>query len=229
MIALALVSLTACGGGGDVQPVASSSPTATPAPTLPPVATDTASVKAALVTAADLGTPWVAPKSVNETATKKGELCPGKPNEQTRVPPRATAKARLTEGTKAGAAIASFDVHAFDPAVLASYSKAFVAASTDCAAYTSLEKLYVTTETVTPPAVEGADEVLARLERVYADSSKKTLHYVRQTLKVRVGRTVVALEHAFVQPASDPTGADWTKTVALVTKQVAKLRAYPIA
>jgi hypothetical protein len=74
--------------------------------------------------------------------------------------------------------------------------------------------------------VAGADEVLARLERIYADSSKKTLHYVRQTLVVRVGgRTYVALEHAYIQPKSDPTGADWTKTVAIAMKQVTKARA----
>ncbi|HEV2890034.1 MAG TPA: hypothetical protein VGX28_06625, partial [Frankiaceae bacterium] len=96
-------------------------------------------------------------------------------------------------------------------------------------AFTSLEKLYVTTEDVTPPAVAGADSAVARIERIYADSSKKRLYYVRQTVKVGVGRSVVALEHAFIQPRSDPTGADFTKTVALLSKQVAKVVAKPLA
>lgn len=224
VLAVLLAGATACGGGSAKPDASATSSTPSPTPTLPPVATDTASVKAAIVTAADIGAPWVVPKTVNKTAVKKGELCPGTPNEQTRVPPRATASVRMTEGTKTGAAIASFDVHAFDPEVYGPYRAAFAAATKDCAAYTSLEKLYVTTEDTAAPVVEGADEVLARIERIYADSSKKQLHYVRQTLKIRVGRAVVAIEHAFVQPATDPTGGDWTKTVALVTKQVAKTR-----
>jgi len=229
LLAVLLATATACGGGGakpEATPAPSTtSPTPSPTPTLPPVAVDTAAVKAALVTSPEVGSVWVTPKSVNKTKTAKGELCPGKKNEITRVKPRASATVQMTEGTKTGAAIASFSVHAFDPALVAGFTAAFDAANTDCAAYTSLEKTYVTTETVTAPAVQGADEVLARLERIYADSSKKTLHYVRQTLTVRVGaRTFVVLEHAFIQSKADPTGADFAKTVALVQKQVAKVR-----
>lgn len=231
-LALLLALTAACGGGGGepaASPTPSATPSPTPTPTLPPVATDTAAVKAAIVTAADVGSPWVAQAKVNRTQTAKGELCPGKKNEQSRVAPRATASVKMTEGTKEGAAIASFDVHAYDPAVVEQYKAAFAAASKDCAAYTAIEKTYVTTEDVAPPAVAGTDWVVARLERVYADSSRKQLYYVRQTVKAGVGRGVVALEHAFVQPKSDPTGADFTKTAALVTKQVDKLAAHPIA
>lgn len=227
-----LLAATACGGGGaDPAPVASPAPSTaspTPSPTLPPVATDEAGVKALLVTAAEVGPRWVAQAKVNRTQTKKGELCPGKKNEQSRVAPRATGSVKMTEGTQQGAAIASFDVHAFDPAVLEDYKAAFAAATAECAAYTSLEKTYVTTELVTAPTVDGADWALARLERVYADSTKKQLYYVRQTIKVGVGRSVVALEHAFVQPASDPTGADFAKTAELLGKQVAKVAAKPL-
>ena len=227
-----LVAATACGGGADPSPAASPAPSTaspTPTPTLPPVATDEASVKAVLVTAAELGAPWVSADKVNQTQTKKGELCPGKPDEQTRVEPRATASTRMTAGKQEGAAIASFHVRAFDPARIAEYRAAFAAASKDCAAYTSLEKLYVTTEDVAAPAVAGADWAVARLERVYADSSRKQIHYVRQTVKAGVGRTVVSLEHAFIQPRSDPTGADFAVTTTLVTKQVAKVVAAPLA
>ncbi|HEV2891000.1 MAG TPA: hypothetical protein VGX28_11565, partial [Frankiaceae bacterium] len=123
VLASLLALTTACGGGGG-EPVASPAPSTaspTPTPTLPPVATDQASVKALVVGAKDLGSPWVVPPKVNRTQTKKGELCPGKKNEQSRVAPRATANVQMTEGTKEGAAIASFDVLAFDPAVLADY------------------------------------------------------------------------------------------------------------
>lgn len=227
LTALVLATVTACGGGGGTPAASPSpttaSPTPSPTPTLPPVATDTAAVKAAIVTAADLGTPWVTPKEVNRAATKKGELCPGKKNEQSRVAPRATASVQMTEGTKAGAAIASFDVHAFDPARIEAYRAAFAAATKDCATFTAIENTYVTVEDVAAPAIAGVDWSVARIERIYADSSRKQLYYVRQTIKAGVGRSVVALEHAFVQPKTDPTGADFTKTARLLTKQVDKV------
>lgn len=231
LVTAVLVAATACGGGAkpSTQPTpAPTTPSPTPTPTLPPVATDQAAVKAAIVTSADLGAPWVTPKKVNRTQTAKGELCPGKQNEQKRVPPRATGSVQMTEGAKEGAAIASFDVHAFDPVKVEPYALAFVAATADCKAYTALEKTYVTTEDVPGVTVPGTDEAMARIERIYADSSKKQLYYVRQTIKARVGRAYVALEHAFIQPKTDPTGADFTKTIALLTKQVDKLAAHPI-
>lgn len=225
LLVVLLATATAC--GGSAKPNASPTPSPTPSvsPSLPPVAADTAALKKALVVAADIGTPWVVPKAVNKTGTKKGELCPGKPNERTRVKPRATAEVAMTEGTKQGAAIASFDLFAFEPAQLEAFVAAVEAANQDCAAYTSVEKLWVTTETATAPAVSGGEQVLARLERIYADKTKKTLYYVRQTLLVRVGRSFAFVEHAFIQPKTDPTGADWKKTVALAEKQVAKLAA----
>lgn len=231
-LALVLAAATACGGSGSqsgTQPApATTTATPSPTPTLPPVAADEAAVKAAIVTSADLGAPWVTPEKVNQTAVAKGELCPGKPNEQKRVAPRASAAVKMTEGTKEGAAIASYNVYAYDPALLDDYRTAFEKATEDCAAYLSLEKLWTTTETVEAPSVPGTDWAVARLERVYADESKKTLYYVRQTVKAGVGRSVVALEHAFVQPKSDPTGADFTETVALLGKQVEKAEAHPL-
>jgi hypothetical protein len=220
LLALALVTATGCGGKSTPAAVV----TTTPPPTLPPIATDKAGVTAVVVTAADLGAPWVQPKAVNRTKTGKGELCPGKKEDFAREVPRASVSVQMTEGTKAGAAIASFELAAFDPARLDAWRAAFAAAVTDCKAYRAIEKNYVTVETATAPAVAGADEVLARLEHVYADAAHKQLSYVRQVLKCRVGRVVVSLEHAFIQPKTDPTGADFTKTAGLAEKQVAKVK-----
>jgi hypothetical protein len=221
-LALSAALLAGCASGS--SPKASPSPTPSPTPTLPPVETDKASVKAALVTAADVGTPWVAPKEVNRTKTKKGELCPGHKDDLARVDTRADANVSMTEGTKQGAAIASFEVHAFDPALLDTWREGFAKAVAECAAFVAPEKTYVTTELVaTPPTVPGCDEVLARTQHVYADAAHKTLYYVRQNLRCRVGRVVIAFEHAFIQPKSDPTGADFTKSVTLIQKQVAKV------
>lgn len=228
--ALALAAVTAaCGSSGSpsAKPSPSpSSPTPSPTPTLPPVATDTASVKAALAHAADLGKPWVEPKTVNRTKTKKGEFCPGHLGDAARVKARANAETSMTEGAKQGAAIASFSVSAYDPAKLSAWRAAFAAVVKDCASYHAAEGTYVTAQLVTSPlAVAGADEVLVRIERVWADAAHKTLYYVRQNVKCVVGdRYVVSIEHAFIQPKSDPTGADFAKTVRLLEKQVAKAR-----
>jgi hypothetical protein len=229
LAAVALAGTAACGSSGSPSSAPSPTPSPTtpsPTPTLPPVATDKAAVKAALVHATDLGKPWVEPKSVNRTKTAKGDLCPGKKADQLRVPSRATADVSMTEGTKQGAAIASYSAFAYDPAKLAAWRTAFATATKDCASYKAPEGTYVVTSTpAAAVTVSGADAVLVRLERIYAEAAHKTLYYVRQTLKCVVGRYVVTIEHAFIQPKTDPTGADLTKTVTLMEKQVAKARA----
>jgi hypothetical protein len=145
LLAVLLATATACGGGAAkpeaVATTAPPSPTPSPTPTLPPVATDTAAVKKALVTSREVGSVWVTPKSVNKTKLAKGELCPGKKNETTRVKPRASATVQMTEGTKQGAAIASFNIYAFDPALVDDYAAALAAANKACAAYNTAEKL----------------------------------------------------------------------------------------
>jgi hypothetical protein len=224
-LALALSVAFLAGCGSSSSPKATPSPTPSPTPTLPPVAEDTANLKKALVTAADIGKPWVTPKSVNKTATKKGDYCPGHKDDFSRVATRADVDVSMTEGTKTGADIASFEVVTYDPAKLDAWRAGFAATITDCAAFTSPEKLWVTTEAMPAvPAVEGCDEVLGRTQHIYADKTKKTLYYVRQDLRCRIGRVVIAFELAFIQPKSDPTGADTTKSVSLVSKQVAKVR-----
>ncbi|HVF03648.1 MAG TPA: hypothetical protein VNA20_02290 [Frankiaceae bacterium] len=231
-VALALtLAVPACGGsastgsgadgpGGNATPSASPSPT----PTLPPVAADKKLVKQALVTPADLGKPWVEPKKVNQAKAAKGELCPGHKNSAARNKPRADQRRQMTKGSKPGAAIVSVAVRTYALGTEAAWRDAFAAAAKGCKSWTAAEKTFVTLEVVTPPTVAGADEVLAHVERIYADKTKKTLYYVRHWVEARTGRVVTAFEHAFVQPKSDPTGADLTATVALVETQVAKVR-----
>lgn len=227
-LALSATLLAGCASGSSPKASPSPSPTPSPTPTLPPVATDTASLKASLVTAADVGAPWVTPKGgkVNRTNTAKGDLCPGHKDVFARVPGRASAEVNMTEGTKQGAAIGSYQLVAYDPAKIDAWRAAFTAANAECKAFVSPEKLWVTTETLAEPStLDGCDEVLARIQRVYADRTRKTLYYVRQVVQCRVGRVVVEFEHAFIQPKTDPTGADFAKTVTLTAKQVAKLSA----
>ena len=228
--AAALVAVTGCGSSGGQgtrpTPTQSLSPTPSPTPTLPTVAADAASVKKAVVTAADLGTPWVQPKVVNQAAGATGELCPGQDNARTIAKPRAQAQRKLTHGTKPTADIGSFSVRTYAFGQEQKWRDAFTAADRGCASWKSAEGAYVELETIaTPPTVAGADEVMAHIERVYADKSKKTLYYVRHFYEARVGRVVVSFELAYVQPKSDPTGKDMTRSAALLAKQVAKAKA----
>ena len=219
--AAAAFALAACGSDGG----SSGRPTPSPTPTLPSVADDEATVKRALVTPADLGAPWVEPAKVNEVQKAEGELCPGQQNARTLHKARAAGIAKLTEGTGAGAPIGLFGVRAYEPGQEQQWRDAYAAAVKGCASWKSREKLYVTLEVVAaPPAVPGAEEVRAHIERVYAEASHKSLHYVRHYYEARIGRIVVSFEDAFVQPRSDPTGQDMTKSAALLARQVAKAR-----
>ena len=225
-LAIAL-ALTACGGSGG-SPGAQPSPseTASPTPTLPSVGQDKKLVKRAVVTAAELGKPWVQPKEVNKTKVKKGELCPGQANSMTIAPPRADDVRRLTEGTKPAAPIASFGVRAYAFGEEQKWRDAFAAADKGCASWKSAEGAHVTLETIAdPPVIAGADEVLVHIERVYADKTKKTLYYVRHYWEARIGRIVATVELAYIQPKSDPTGKDLDHSAPLVVQQVAKAKA----
>ena len=218
-------ALTAC-GSSEPGPAAQQSQTPSPTPTLPPVADDTAKAKAALLTAAELGKPWVQPKKVNTSKNVKGERCPGQQKSTAILAPRARAERDMTKGSQAGADIGSFEVRVYELGQEQAIRDAAAASSKGCASWTSAEKLYVELESVTPPTVAGADEVvLADIERIYADKTKKTLHYVRHVYEVRTGRVVTFFELAYIQPKSDPKGADLTVSTALLAKQVAKTKA----
>lgn len=222
-LALALV-LPACGSDGtpEAQP-SSQSQTPSPTPTLPPVAEDKANAKKALVTAADLGKPWVTPKKVNTAKQEtKGDLCPGQPNARTQHKARATADLDHTKGSQAGADIASYTVRVYEPGERQAWLDALKKAQDGCQKWTSLEKLYVELEVVTAPAIPGADEVVVHIERIYADKTKKTLYYVRHYYEAWTERIVSAFELAYIQPKSDPTGKDLTVSAELFAKQVAK-------
>jgi hypothetical protein len=223
--AVLALSLAACGGGGTTaQPSTSASPSApSPTPTLPTVAADKAATKAALLTAAELGKPWVQPKSVNKVKAAKGELCPGQPTSAVIAKARAEARRQFTEGTKTGAGILSVNVRTYAFGKEDAWRAAVDKANKACAKWKAVEGNYVVLEPVAAaPSVAGAEEVVGHYERVYADAAHKTLQYVRQILEARTGRVVVTMEYAFLTPKSDPNGDDLTKTTGYLAKQVSK-------
>lgn len=218
--ALAVAVLTSCGGSSDSQ-----APTRSRTPTVPAVAQDLELAKKALVTPADLGTPWVEPKKVNNAGGKEGEACKGQPSAKSISKPRASQRVDMTDGTKKGAAIGSFEVRTLEPGGDKAWRDAFVAETKGCATATSPDGTFTTWDIVGAPTVPGSDDVVARIERVYADKSRSKLIYVRHTYEARSGRVISYLSYAYIQPASDPTGGDLTKSVGLLIHQVAKARA----
>ncbi len=88
-------------------PASPSSPTS-PTPAAPTKAEDEAKLKKTMVTAKDLGSPWVQPKSVSSVKGKKGEICPGHVSVVREVPTVAEVSAGLTEGKGEGKNIATF-------------------------------------------------------------------------------------------------------------------------
>lgn len=229
LVALALTAgLAAC--GGDKTPSAtpssaapSTTSTPSPTPTLPTAAADNATAKAALLTAAELGKPWVQPKSVNKVKGGKGELCPGHPNEAKIADPRGEQTRQFTEGKQVGASILSLTIWTYPFGSAQKWRDAVVASNKACSAWKAVEGNYVVlTRMAAPPSIAGADEVLGHYERVYADAKHRTLQYVRQIVEARFGRVVVYAEYAFLTDKKDPTGSDTAKLAALLTKAVAK-------
>jgi hypothetical protein len=220
----ALAALTACGGGSAKK--ASATPTPSPTPTLPTLVVEKAAVKAAVVTALELGPGWIQPKDVSKvkgTVTKgKAFLCPGHETAYSQVPPRAHDGASFTLGAKAGAAIASFDVITYLPTQIDAWRTALSASQTACARWKAAEGNYDVLTPIQGVTLSGAEEVVAFLERVYADAAHKQLQYVRQVVTARAGRLIVAVERAYLTTKADPTGKDFTETTRLAGIQLQK-------
>jgi hypothetical protein len=175
----------------------------------------------ALVTAKDLGKPWIKPKSVNSTGSK-GELCPGKPNVDGHLKPLAGSRAGLVQGKQTGANIGVFTIRTYPEPPASTFGKAWERATAACTKYQDAAKLYVVTTSEGPTSVSGADETFARVERIYYDADHKLLAYARQILAARQGRVVSEVEYAFLTTKADPKGKDFTTTEKLLSTQLAK-------
>lgn len=175
----------------------------------------------ALVTAKDLGKPWIKPKSVNSTGSK-GELCPGKPNVDGHLKPLAGSRAGLVQGKQTGANIGVFTIRTYSEPPASTFGKAWERATAACTKYKDATKLYVVTTSEGPTSVSGADETFSRAERIYYDADHKLLAYARHILAARQGRVVSEVEYAFLTTKSDPKAKDFTTTEKLLSAQLAK-------
>jgi hypothetical protein len=184
---------------------------------------DTADLKKALVTARDLGAPWIQPKSVATSGGKKGEICPGHSSAVAKVPPRAAVQANFTEGKGAGKNIASFELSTLTGEESGALKVAYTRDQSACARYKDASGLYVLRSVEGSTTVTGADEIVGSwTERIYYDKSHKHLAYARHTVVARTDNVVTYLSYAFLTVKKDPEAKDFTGAVNLLATQLRK-------
>ena len=224
-----VAALTGCGGSGaGTEPTATSAATSaestpTPTPSAPSKAEDAAALKKVVVTAADLGKPWVEPKEV-PSAGKASEACPGKPSAAEQVTTVASVRRDLTEGKGQGVNIGSFRLRTLPTEDATELRAAYAKDNATCKTFTDLNKLFAVYSEEGPTTAEGADEiVMSRAERIYYDKAHKKLAYARHTVVARTGRVVTYVSYAFLTTKQDPKATDFTPTERLLDLQLAKV------
>jgi hypothetical protein len=206
------------------SPTASTAPSPSATTPASPRDPDTAGLRKALVTAADLGRPWVAVDTPPDT----DEACPGEPSAVSRLPFRATARRDLTRGAGELVNGASFRLTGLAGVDAAEVRAAWAADTSACRQHTDGDDYYVDYRAVEPAEVRGAevrgaDEVLLRrVERVYFDRGDAEPAYARHTLVVRTGRVVATVTYSFLPAGSDPEAEDFGAATALLQTQLGK-------
>jgi hypothetical protein len=223
-------ALAGCGGSSGAGPAGASSapsttlsqPPASPSsPSAPPKKLDPADLKKGLVTARDLGAPWIQPKSVS-TAGTKGEICPGHQSATTKVLSKAAA-ANFTEGKGPGKNIATFSLSTLPGPDSGALKAAFATDQKVCGTYKDASGFYIVRSVEGPESVANADELVASwTERIYYDKSHKKLAYARHYLVTRTGQLVTYVSFAFLTTKKDPNAKDFARASALLAVQLKK-------
>ena len=219
--------LAGCGADTASDPAAASAapsatPSESPSASPEPKALNAADLKKGLVTADDLGAPWVQPKSV-ATAGRKGEICPGQQSADKEVLSGASAKADFTEGEGAGKNIATFHLSTLAGEDAGALEAAYAEDHKACAEYKDGAGLYVVRSEEGPESVPNAEELVASwAERVYYDKSHKKLAYARHYLVARTGQLVTYVSYAFLTTKEDPKAKDFTRASELLAIQLSK-------
>ncbi len=204
------------------SPTSATAPSASPSPSSPSKKEDAATLKKALVTAADLGKPWTKPKSVSTVSGKKGEICPGHTSAVDKVPIRATVGANFTEGRGAGKNIGTFSLSTLADDSEADLAAAYAKDQKACARYRDATELYVVRSTEGPTTIAGSKPVTAWAERIYYDRQHTQLAYARHTVVVQQGRVLTYLSYSFLTTKDDPKAKDFSRATRLLEVQLDK-------
>jgi hypothetical protein len=206
-------------------PTPSRSSTAVPSPTASRTADrreDLAALRQALVTAGDLGRPWVVVKGDPPSGAVEAG-CPGKPGAVRRLSPVAEVRRYLTEGPGELINGASFGLATLRDTDGSAVRAAWRADTRACREYTDADGFYVIYRATEPTSVRGADEVLLRrVERIYFDRGDPKPAYARHTLVVRTGRLVATVTYSFLTSKSDPDAGDFSQATELLQTQLSK-------
>ena len=224
-----VAAMTGCGGSGaGTEPTTTvaatpAESTPTPSPSAPSKAEDAAALKQVIVTAADLGEPWVEPKKV-PSAGKASEACPGKPSAAEDIATVASVRRDLTEGKGQGVNIGTFRLGTLPSEDSADLRAAYAKDNATCKTFTDANKLFVVYSEEGPTAAGNADEiVMSRAERIYYDKAHRKLAYARHTVAARTGRVVTYVSDAFLTTKKDPNAEDFTRTQTLLDIQLARV------
>jgi hypothetical protein len=237
--------LAACGGSppeSPSQPAATSAtsatvlPSATPTPrrTPTPVVSPTVSqapdrrqdrsrLQQALVTAEDLGRPWV----VVEGGPPAGAVepgCPGKPSAVRRLAAVADVRRDMTRGRGELVNGASFGLATLRDTDGSAVRAAWRADTRACREHTDASDFFVVYRLEGPSSARNADEILfSRAERIYFDRGDTEPAYARHTLVARTGRVVTTVSYTFLVTDSGGDTANFTQARKLLELQLAKV------
>jgi hypothetical protein len=177
-----------------------------------------------MVTAADLGKPWVVAKKVATTSDKTDEACPGQPSAVDKLTPVASLSRNLTEGKGTGVNIGTFWLSTLPTEDAGEVKTAYAEDTKACRTFKDANNLYVVYTAEGPTSADGADEVLySRAERLYYDKAHKKLAYARHTMVTRTGRVITYVSYAFLTTKKDPTAKDFSRASRLLEIQSAKV------
>jgi hypothetical protein len=199
----------------------------TPAPSAPSTTDDYAKLKHTLITASDLGKPWVqkakpvdASPSASYTGTDIRELCPGHVGAMGKVKIVAGAYQTFSEGKDgAVAGVYTFTLADADSAALkAGYQESIAA----CHEYkTPDQNIYIVLTDEGPHSLKGADEVVGSYtERVYLDKAHKKLVAGSNLVTARTGRGYTNVSYNF--SGAGKGAKDLATITRLMEKQLAE-------
>ena len=184
---------------------------------------DRAALQQALVTAGDLGRPWVVVKGGPPSGAVEAG-CPGKPSAVRKLTPVAEVRRDLTEGPGELVNGASFGLATLRDTNGSAVRAAWRADTKACREHTDASDFFVVYREEGPSSAKNADEILfSRAERIYFDRGDPEPAYARHTIVACTGRVVTSVSYTFLVSDSDVDTGDFTKARKLLERQLAKV------
>jgi hypothetical protein len=184
---------------------------------------DRAALQQALVTADDLGPPWVVVKG-GPPAGAVDPACPGKPSAVRKLKSVAEVRRDLTEGPGELVNGASFGLATLRDTDGSAVRAAWRADTAACREHTDASDFFVVFRQEGPTSARNADEILfSRTERIYFDRGDAVPAYARRTLVVRTGRVVTTVSYTFLVTDSGGETGNFSQARKLLERQLAKV------